>query len=70
MPQSPDIAQNSDGGIYDFRISGKSLIKGNCHNSRTREDIDMKVGPVTKVDKRNKAPSKKKKKNDDDDVMS
>ena len=66
LPQSPDIGQNSDGGISDFRVSGQSLIKENCHNSRTRDDIDMKLGPVTKLDKRNKTTSKKF----DDDVMS
>ena len=65
-PQSPDIGKNSDGDISDFRISGQSLIKGNCHNSRTSDDIDMKLGPVTKLDKRNKTTSKKF----DDDVMS
>ena len=43
----------------DFRISGQSLIKENCHNSRTSDDIDMKLGPVTKLDKKNKATSKK-----------
>ena len=64
--QSPDIGQNSGGGISDFRISGQSLIKENCHNSRTSDDIDMKLGPVTKLDKRNKITSKKF----DDDVMS
>ena len=48
MPQSPDIWKNSDGGSSDFRISGHSLIKGNCHNSRTIDDIDMKLGPGTK----------------------
>ena len=37
----------------DFRISGQSLIKENCHNSRTSDDIDMKLGPVTKPEKRN-----------------
>ena len=52
--QSPDIGKNSDGGISDFRISGQSLIKENCHNSRTSDDIDMKFGPVTKLDKTNK----------------
>ena len=41
-PQSPDIEQNSDRGISDFRISGQSLIKKNCHNSRTSNDIDTK----------------------------
>ena len=58
-PQSPDIGQNSDGGISDFRISGQSLIKENCHNSRTSDDIDMKLLPVTKLDKRNRTTSKK-----------
>ena len=58
-PQSPDIGQNSDGGISDFRISGQSLIKKNCHNSRNSNDIDMKLEPVTKLDKRNMAMSKK-----------
>ena len=66
MPQSPDIGENSDRGISDFRISGQSLIKVNCHNSRTRDDIDIKLGPVTKLDKRNKTTSKKY----DEDVMS
>ena len=56
----------SDEGISDFWISGQSLIKGNCHNSRTSDGIDMKLGPVTKLDKRNKTISKKI----DHDVMS
>ena len=42
MPQSPDIGQNSDRGVSDFRISGQSLIKENCYNFRTSDDIDMK----------------------------
>ena len=54
-----------DGGISDFPISGQSLIKRNCRNSRTSDDIDMKLGPVTKRDKRNK-----KRQKNDDDVMS
>ena len=66
LSQSSYIGQNSDGGISDFRISGQSLIKENYHNSRTSDDIDMKLGPVTKLDKRNKTTSKKF----DDDVMS
>ena len=52
-PQSPDIGQNSDGCISDFQISGQSLIKENCHNSRTSDDIDKKLGRVTKVDQEN-----------------
>ena len=66
MPQFPDIGQNSDGGISDFWISGQSFIKVNCHNSRTSDDIDMELGPVTKLDKRNKTMSKRI----DDDVIS
>ena len=64
-PSLSDIGKNSDGGTFNFRISGQSLIKGNCHNSRTSDDIDMKLGPVTKLDKRNKITSKKF----NDDVM-
>ena len=40
---------HSDGGISDFQISSQSLIKGNCHNSGTIDDIDIKLGPVTKL---------------------
>ena len=58
-PQSPDVGQNSDGGISDFRISGQFLIKENCHNYITSDDIDMKLGAVNKLYKRNKTTSKK-----------
>ena len=37
-----------------------------CHNSRTSDDIDMKLGPVAKPGKGSKGTSKKI----DDDVMS
>ena len=37
----------------------------NCHISRTSDDDDMKLGPVTKLDKRNKTTLKKV----DDDVI-
>ena len=40
-----------------FPISGQSLIKENCHNSRTIDDIDMKLGRVTKLGKGNKTMS-------------
>ena len=53
MLQSRDIGQNSDGGISDIRISRESLIKENCHNSRTSDDIDLNLGPVTELNKRN-----------------
>ena len=34
--------QNSGRSISNLRISGQSLIKENCQNSRTSDDIDMK----------------------------
>ena len=58
MPLSPDFGPNSDGVISDFRISGQSLIKESCHNARTSDDINMKLGRVTKLDKKNKTTSK------------
>ena len=57
MSQSQDTGQNSDWGIYDFQISGQSFISKNFRNSS--HDIDMKFGPVTKIDKRNTVRSKK-----------
>ena len=56
LPQSLDVKQNSDGGISHLRISRQSLIKEKCHNSGT---WNMKLGPVTKLNKRNKTTSKK-----------
>ena len=46
-------------GISDIQLSGQPLVKGNCHNSRTSDDIDIKLGPVNKIEKRNKKASKK-----------
>ena len=66
MPQSFDNGQNSDGVISDFQISGQSFINENCLNSRTSYYIDIKLGPVTKLNKRNTATSK----TIDDDVWS
>ena len=35
------------------------ILKENCRNSRTSNGIDMKLGLVTKLDKRNMATSKR-----------
>ena len=49
----------------NLQILGKThdlwstLMKENCHNSRTSDDIDIKLGSVTKIDRRNKKMSKK-----------
>ena len=45
-----------------FSISGfivKSLINKDCPNSRTSDVIDITLGPLTKLDKRNTKRSKK-----------
>ena len=70
---NPDILQHSVIFQYCpklrqgyFRFLGQSLIKQNCHNSRTSDDIDMNLRPIIKLDKKNKAVSKKS----DDDVIS
>ena len=51
LSQSQDTGQNSEWGIYDFQISGQSFMSKNFRNSS--HDIDMKLGPATKLDKRN-----------------
>ena len=53
------FGRNSDRGNSNVRISGQSLLKRNCHNSRISNDIDMKLEPVTTLDKRNTIMSKK-----------
>ena len=57
-PQSPDIKKKSDRDVPDFWISGQYLLNENCHNSRTSNGIDMKLGPVTKFDRKNMATPK------------
>ena len=46
-------------GISDFEISGQYLLNENYDNSRASDDINMKLRPVTKLDKKNKTTSKK-----------
>ena len=69
-PQSPDIEQNSANCISNFQISGQSLLKAAILESR--DDIDIKLGPVTKLDKSNKQRQKKMTMTSchDDNVMS
>ena len=52
------MEQDSGWGISGFRISIQSLIKENCHNSRTNDDVEIKLGPATRVDKINKTTNK------------
>ena len=34
-----------------IKKKGQPLIKENSHNSITSDDVDIKLGPVTKLDK-------------------
>ena len=52
-PSLQILGETQTGVISDFRVSGQSLIKVNCHNPRTCDDINMKLGPVAQLDKRN-----------------
>ena len=60
------LDKSQTGDFSNFRVSCQSLIKESYHNFRASDDIDMKLGPVTKLDKRNKTKSKIF----DNDVMS
>ena len=42
--------------IFEFLAN---LLQKSCHNSRISNDLDVKLGPVTKLDKRNTATSEK-----------
>ena len=44
--------------MSDFWISSQSLINENRPNSRSSNDIDIKHGPVTKLENRNTGMSK------------
>ena len=47
------MGKNSDGAIAYFQVSGYALMNKNCHNSSASNDIDMKLGSITKRNKRN-----------------
>ena len=55
----PSLQSSNLRKVY-FQISSQFLIKENCHNSGTNDDIDMKPGPITELDKRGKNNVKKK----------
>ena len=52
--RSPDIWQNSGGDISIFHISGQFPVNESCHNSRTSNYIEMKFGPVTTLDQKDR----------------
>ena len=65
-PSLQILGKTQTGVIPNSRFLVKSLVKENCHNSKPSDDIDMKLGPVSKLYKRNKITSK----NFDDYVIS
>ena len=52
--QSPDIGQNSD-GYFRFLDFWSVRYKRKLPQLQTSIDIDMKLGPVTKLDEKNTA---------------
>ena len=58
MPNLVTLTLSRDLANSDFRIPGQSLIK-KIVLSRTSNGIDMKLRPLTKLDKRNTATCKK-----------
>ena len=57
--EPPYIGKNSEGGIFDFWISGQSLVKENCRNFKISYDAEMKLEPETKLDDRNRTTLKR-----------
>ena len=53
---SLQILDKTQAGYFQFPDFWSILY--NCHNSKTSRDIDMKLGPVTKLDKRTTTTSK------------
>ena len=65
MFQSPKYLTRLKMGVFSIsRFLVISLINKDYHNSRTGDDIAKKLGPLTKLHKRNTTTSKK-----DKDVM-
>ena len=47
-------------GLFPIsKITGQPFIEENCQNSRSCNDIDVKLGPVTKIEKKNHGTIKK-----------
>ena len=56
---SHQMLDKTQTGVFPIlRFLVKLLINENCHNSRNGNDIDMRLGPISKPDKRNKTMTK------------
>ena len=63
---SLQTGENSERAFSVFCIFGEPLIKEKSHNSRNGNDTDMKLGLVSKIDKKKKKKKKEVKKIDND----
>ena len=72
LTESPDINQNSDGGISEFQISAQSLITENQQNFKFSDYIDVKLGQKnkTKLVQENLSRNLKQRQKVDNDVIS
>ena len=72
LTESPDINQNSDGGISEFHISAQSLITENQQNFKFSDYIDVKLGQKnkTKLVQENLSRNLKQRQKVDNDVIS
>ena len=51
---SPPILHKIQGLVFSIpKFLVRSLTNKNCHNSRTSNDIKMKLGPLSKLDEGN-----------------
>ena len=66
FPSLQALGKTQTGVFPNSRFLDTSIIKENCNNARTIDDIDMRLRQVIKLYKKNKATSK----NFDDDIMS
>ena len=47
------MVESSYETISDFKVPDQSFIDKNCRNFRASYDIDVQLGPVIKLDKKN-----------------
>ena len=60
LPNLQSLGKTQMGVFPDFRTYDQFFINKNCRNSKINHDIDIKLRPVTKFNKRNTVTSKKR----------
>ena len=59
LPNLQSLGKTQMGVFPNFRIYDQFFITKNCRNSKINHDIDIKLRPVTKFNKRNNNVKKK-----------